>query len=539
MFKQYLPELGASEQAKQVAAVSLNEARSRGRLHIAPALSPDGTQIAYFSERDGFSIDMFLADAATGQVKRRLLQPTWSSNYETFRFLNSQAAWSRDGKYLAVTGRRGKYDDIILLEPQRNKTVKRITVKLDGVTTPSWSPDGKQLVFTGYVGGYSDLFVVNADGSGLRRLTNDQYADLHPAWSPDGKSIAFTTDRGPGTNFEVLSAGNFRIGIFDLASGETHVLDHMDAGKNINPAWGPEGKYLAFVSDRGGVSDLYLYDFAQDEIYQITHLLTGSAGFTPLSPVLSWAPDADKIAFMYYEKGGFNVYLLSNPRALARTPWRAPAPEDTARRAVEVVTRVAPDSVAPRPEVGEGGSIYRGKQGFRRADSVPKPADSLNLPAPEPLSIARLLDSATLALPDTSEFAFQKYRKHYTPGLHRAAADRLRARQHRQRHLRQHRDHPQRRAGQQSARLRHRDQRPDQRGFRHGLVRQPGEPGQLVGRGHPDPVLLRRAQYHRRAAGWRLRDPDQYPATLEPVRPGTAWYPSAASAASRPTSGSA
>ncbi len=142
---------------------------------------------------------------------------------------------------------------------------------------------------------------------------------------------------------------------------------------------------------------------------------TGSAGFTPLSPVLSWAPDADKVAFMYYEKGGFNVYLLSNPRALARTPWRAPAPEDTARRAVEVVTRMAPDSIAARPEVGEGGSIYRGKQGFRRADSVPKPADSANAPVPEPLSIARLLDSATLALPDTSEFAFQKYRKHYTP----------------------------------------------------------------------------------------------------------------------------
>ncbi len=68
VFKQYLPELGATEQAKQIAAVSLNEARSKGRLHIAPAISPDGSQIAYFSERDGFSIDMFLADAATGQV---------------------------------------------------------------------------------------------------------------------------------------------------------------------------------------------------------------------------------------------------------------------------------------------------------------------------------------------------------------------------------------------------------------------------------------------------------------------------------------
>jgi len=416
VFKQYLPELGAGEQAKQIAAVSLNQERSGGRLHIAPAISPDGTQIAYFSERDGFSIDMFLADAATGKLKRRLLKPTWSSNYETFRFLNSQAAWSRDGKYLAVTGRRGKYDDIVILEPKKNKTVHRITVKIDGLTTPSWSPDGKQLVFTGYVGGWSDLFTVNVDGSGLKQLTADRYAELHPAWSPDGKTIAFTTDRGPGTDFDLLRAGNFRIGVYDLASGDVRVLDHMDHGKNINPAWSPDGKSLVFVSDRSGVSDLYLYDFVQDEVFQLTHLLTGSAGFTPLSPVLSWAPDADKVAFMYYERGGFNVYLLSNPRALARSPWRAPAPEDSVRHAVEVVTRVAPDSSNARPEVGEGGSIYRGKQGFRRADSVPVPAgDSGNVPVPQPVSIARLLDSAELALPDTSEFAFQKYRKKYTP----------------------------------------------------------------------------------------------------------------------------
>ncbi len=418
VFKEYLPEIGEAEQAKQVAKVSLDEARSKGRLHIAPAISPNGKQIAFFSERDGYSVDMFLADANTGAVQRRLLQPTWSSNYETFRFLNSQAAWSRDGQYLAVTGRRGKYDDIIILKPDHNKTVRHITVKIDGLTTPSWSPDGKQLVFTGYVGGFSDLFIVNADGSGLKRLTDDMYADLHPAWSPDGKSIAFTTDRGPETSFEDLHAGNFRIGIYDVASGQTRVLDHMELGKNINPAWSPDGKSIVFVSDRGGVSDLYLYDFVQDEIYQLTHLLTGSAGFTPLSPVLSWAPEADRVAFMYYENGAFNVYLLDHPQGLKRAPWRAPAPTDTAGRSVEVVQRVVPDSSKARPEVGEGGSIYRGKQGFRRADSVPQlsAADSLaHPPPPAPLSIVQLMDSSTLALPDTSEFAFEKYKIHYTP----------------------------------------------------------------------------------------------------------------------------
>ncbi|HXW97439.1 MAG TPA: hypothetical protein VEI47_07640, partial [Gemmatimonadales bacterium] len=60
------------------------------------------------------------------------------------------------------------------------KEARRIQLKLSGVTTPSWSPDGKQLVFTGYDGGLSDLFLINADGTNLRRLTNDRYADLHP-----------------------------------------------------------------------------------------------------------------------------------------------------------------------------------------------------------------------------------------------------------------------------------------------------------------------------------------------------------------------
>src|SRR5690606_17936423 len=124
-----------------------------------------------------------------------------------------------DGRYLAVAAKRGPRDDILLLDVERNRELRRITVDLNGVTTPSWSPDGKQLVFTGYDGGLSDLFIINADGSNLRRLTNDRFADLHPVWSPDGRTIAFATDRGPDTDFDRLTFGNFRIATYDVASG--------------------------------------------------------------------------------------------------------------------------------------------------------------------------------------------------------------------------------------------------------------------------------------------------------------------------------
>src|SRR5207237_4419 len=136
----------------------------------------------------------------------------------------------------------------------------RIPLPLNGLTTPSWAPDAKQLAFTGYDGGLSDLFIVNADGSDLRRLTNDKYADLQPSWAPDGKTIAFATDRGAKTDFDDLKFGNMRIALFHLDKGTIELLGHMDQGKNIDPVWAPDGKSLAFVSDRSGISNVFLYD---------------------------------------------------------------------------------------------------------------------------------------------------------------------------------------------------------------------------------------------------------------------------------------
>ena len=217
--KKYLPEIGARAKASAVASALLTEKRSEGTLHLAPALSPDGSQVAYFSEKDFYFVDLYLADGTTGKVKRRILKSGISSNYETYRFINSQANWSPDGKYLAFAAKRGARDVIVIVDVARNKEVKRIELKLSGVTTPSWSPDGQQLVFTGYDGGLSDLFVVSRDGSGLRRLTEDKYADLHPVWSPDGKTIAFATDRGGETNFKTLAIGNMRIALYDLDTG--------------------------------------------------------------------------------------------------------------------------------------------------------------------------------------------------------------------------------------------------------------------------------------------------------------------------------
>ena len=416
--KRYLPEIGARARARAVADELLTEKRSDGTLHLAPALSPDGSKVAYFSEKDFYSVDLFLADGVTGKVERRILKSGISSNYETYRFINSQASWSPDGKFLAFAAKRGPRDDIVIVDVKRNKQVGKIDSKLSGVTTPSWSPDGQRLVFTGYEGGFSDLFVVDRDGKNLRRLTEDKYADLHPVWSPDGKSIAFATDRGPGTDFRTLAVGNFRLAIYDLEMGSIRILDKMDQGKNASPQWAPDGKSLAFVSDRTGVSNIFLYDLGANEVYQLTDFYTGTQGIVPLAPVLSWAREADRLAFVYFEQSKYDVYSITNPRALRRQPYRPQAVDSVGMLARVVnppldTTRTLQVREEVRPQVGEGGSIYRTPQGFRSSSEVIRSGDTTQ--TLQPVSVAALLDSANFSLPDTSEFTLKDYRVHFSP----------------------------------------------------------------------------------------------------------------------------
>src|SRR5256714_5348371 len=423
----YLPQLADHYRARRIAQPLLTEKRSEGTLHLAPALSPDGRDIAYFSEKNSFFVDLYLADAETGRVKRRLVKSTQNNNYESLRFINSSGAFSPDGRYFALAAKRKDRDDLVILDVKENREERRIRVGLNGLQTPQWSPDGQQLIFTGFSNGYTDLFVINRDGTGLRRLTNDKYADLHPAWSPDGKTIAFVTDRGPQTDFDLLRFGNLRIALLHLDSGQIDLLGHMDVGRNINPVWAPDGRSLAFVSDRTGINNVFLYELTDGQIYQLTNMYPGVQGITPLSPVLTWAPRADRMAFVYYEDGQYSVYSVENPRSLRRAPYSGPAKQPV----VTLLQSEERDSVLPAPPfvaavpntlggttapanvtgISSPASIYRTPSGFRPS-AMPQAGESTTT-APA-VTVRALLDSATLALPDTNEFTFRPYKVRFT-----------------------------------------------------------------------------------------------------------------------------
>jgi Tol biopolymer transport system component len=423
---EYESDLAERPPVESYAQRILSKQLSSGTIHISPALSPDGSEIAFLSEGSWYWIDLYLADATTGRVKRRLVKSAFSSDFESLRFLNSAGAWSPDGRLLAFAAKHGGADDLVLYDVDRNRVVSRIEVPLDGLTTPTWSSDGTQLVFTGYDGGYSDLFMVNSDGTDLRRLTNDKFADLHPTWSPDGSTIAFATDRGAATSLERLSIGPLAIATYDLATGRIQVLPGM-TGRNTNPQWAPHGGSLAFVSDRTGTYNIFLYDFADGNVYQLTDAPTGTAGITPLSPVISWAALANRLVFTYYEEDQFNVYGITDPESLKRQPYGTDRNAALARiQAAPAGAAADPTSADPRHQTsgkdgaakasngnprlsGEslGASLYRTEQGFRRSEKAPRNNASRSIPPA--LTVRRLLDSTSLALPDAADFTFRDY----------------------------------------------------------------------------------------------------------------------------------
>ena len=412
-----LPQLADHYRARRIAKPVLTQRRSGGGLHLSAALSPDGKDIVYLSERNSFFIDLYIADGETGRVKRQLIKSTINSNYESLRFINSAGSFSQDGQFFAIAVKHKDRDDIVIIDVAKDREAGRIPLPLNGALSPSWSPDGTQIVFTGQDGGISDLFIVNRDGTDLRRLTNDRYADLQASWSPDGKTIAFATDRGPGTDFSMLRFGNMRIGLYHLETGHIEVLNHMDRGRNVNPVWAPDGKSLVFVSDRTGITNLFLYDLMDRNIYQLTDVYTGVSGITPLSPCLSWARQADRLAFGYYEGGNYNVYTVDNPRSLRREPYREPVTLATVSMLPNALQDAAVAPPAPTPEQEElhpATSTYRSPGGLRSSDATPALPDSSEAGATAPVSVRTLLDSVNLALPDTATFQISRYRTRFS-----------------------------------------------------------------------------------------------------------------------------
>jgi Tol biopolymer transport system component len=292
-------------------------------LNVGPSISPDGRWLAFLSSRGFFSIDLYVADAATGKIVRKLTSTATDPHYSSIQFIYSAGAWDGQSTRLAIATVTGGRPALTIFDAQSGKKEREVKVPdVDEILNPTWAPDGHAICFTGMNAGLTDLYVYDLNTGNLRRLTNDPFADLQPAWSPDGKRIAFATDRFSSV-LDTLSIGPFRLGIVDLATGRIEQVRAFTTGKNINPQWSPDGSALYFISDRDGIPNLYRVTLASGDVAQITTVGTGLSGITNTSPALSVASSAGVAAFSVYEGGKYDIYTLDVARR-----GRAPIPHD-------------------------------------------------------------------------------------------------------------------------------------------------------------------------------------------------------------------
>ncbi len=222
------------------------------------------------------------------------------------------ASWSHDGARLAVTWKRGRRSriyglfgpvaDTILPTPSRG-----LPVTTGEGSNPSWAPTGIWVAFATTRGGNTEVYRVRPDGTGPENLTRNPANDDEPAYSPDGRRIAFTSDRdGHGPRLYVMNADG---------SESRAVGGQLPDAPQHGPSWSPDGRVLACTVVQGPDTTVWV------------DTLGGGAGEMGRGEEPAWSSDGRSLFFARHDSvfarpvaGGEAVFVVADGRAPSPSP---------------------------------------------------------------------------------------------------------------------------------------------------------------------------------------------------------------------------
>jgi Tol biopolymer transport system component len=293
-----------------------------------PTWSPDGRRIAFVSTScvprrnvscvgtseiaviglDGRAQQNISQEVMRNGIGPAILSPDWR-----------RLAFVRDrGLYREYAdGSNLHYTDIVVTNIDGSR--RRAVTPKGFYDAPVWSPDGTRIAFVRYRGDDADVYVANADGSGLRKLAHALAYDPNPlgagkgpsaspAWSPDGRKIAFVSNRSGSDDIWVVDAEG---------GGLVNLTRSRGSGR---PVWSPNGRLIAFRSDRDGNGEVYVMNADGSGVKRLTRNPASDGG-----PV--WSPDGRKILFVRFRRGNSDIYVMNRDGSGQRnlTPGVRPA----------------------------------------------------------------------------------------------------------------------------------------------------------------------------------------------------------------------
>jgi hypothetical protein len=305
----YGPVLARTTPPVEIGTVAISNKKLGGDLNVGPAISPDGRWMAYLSERNVFSIDLFVADLQNNKVAHRLTSTANDPHYSSLQFIYSAGGWDAESRRIAIAVVTSGRPALAIFDVESGDRLKEIPIPdADEIFNPTWSPDGASICFSGMARGLTDLFVVDVASGAVRELTTDPFADIQPAWSPDGRRIVFATDRF-SSDLDALAMGRYQLAFIDPVSGQIERAGEAVDGDAFNPQWGPDGQ-LYFVSNGSGIANLYRLAPGGRPAEPLTDVSTGLSGITGTSPALSVASGAGVAAFSVYDDGRYDIYTM-------------------------------------------------------------------------------------------------------------------------------------------------------------------------------------------------------------------------------------
>ena len=312
--EEYWPDVVNRKNIPNFARQLTDHEKLENTYNVAPAISPDGSRIAIFSNKSG-PMAIYIISAEDGRFIKKIVQGERNSEFEELHILKPGITWSEDSKKVAFAAKSGKSDALFIIDLKSGKKIKH-RLNMEGIFRPAWRPGKNEIAFIGNNGKSSDIYLFNIDSEKLTNLTKDWFTDDQISWIPDGSAILFISDRDNVLDTEITNKPeNHRFNqtdIYKLNIDSGLITRITDTPFNETyPCISNDRNYLAFISDESGINNIYLYSDIQsrnsyNDPQVITNVLTGITQ-------LSWNGDDTQLIFTGFYNKGYDIYTFDNP----------------------------------------------------------------------------------------------------------------------------------------------------------------------------------------------------------------------------------